>query len=213
MPRALELRHETRPNSGGAEFAMNRSVGIRALAHEAEDLLELDDLAFHAGDLRHAHQLASTIAQALELQDHMQCRGDLRPHRACRQIEVRHADHLLQPAQGIARRVGVHRRHRPFVAGIHRLQHVERFAAAHLADDDPIRAHAQRVLHQLALTDLAAALDVRRPGLHAGDVDLLQLQLGCVLDRDDAFSSIDVARQSRSAWWSCRIRCRRRSGR
>jgi len=37
------------------------------------------------------------------------------------------------------------------VAGVHRLQHVERLGAAHLAHDDPVRAHPQRVAHQVAL--------------------------------------------------------------
>ena len=45
--------------------------------------------------------------------------------------------------------------------------------------------HAQRVAHQVALGDLAPPLDVGRPRLQPGDVRLLQLQLGRVLDRDD----------------------------
>ena len=47
--------------------------------------------------------------------------------------------------------VGVDRRHRAVVAGVHRLKHVERFAGANLADDDPVGPHAQRVLDQVAL--------------------------------------------------------------
>ena len=47
-------------------------------------------------------------------------------------------------------RVGVHGRQRAVVAGVHRLQHVERLGAADLADDDPVGPHAQRVAHQVA---------------------------------------------------------------
>ena len=97
-----------------------------------------------------------------------------------------HADHLLQPLERVARRVGVDRRHRSFVAGVHRLQHVERLFAAALADDDAVGPHAQRVSHEIALADLAFALDVGGAGLQASDMRLLQLQFRGVLDGDQA---------------------------
>ena len=56
----------------------------------------------------------------------------------------------------------------------------------HLADDDAVGTHAQRVLDEVALRDLALALDVRRARLQRHDMLLLQLQLGRVLDGDDA---------------------------
>src|SRR5918993_1010676 len=49
----------------------------------------------------------------------------------------------------IARRVGVHGRERAVVSRVHRLQHVERFFAPDLADDDAVRAHAERVHDKL----------------------------------------------------------------
>ena len=94
----------------------------------------------------------------------------------------------------IARRVGVDRGHRAVVAGVHRLQHVERLAGANLADDDPVGPHAQRVLDQVALGDLALALDVRRAGFQPDDVLLLELELGRILDRDDALAVVDEGR-------------------
>ena len=90
--------------------------------------------------------------------------------------------------------IGVDGGHRAVVAGIHRLQHVERFAGADLADDDPVGAHAQRVLDQFALGDLAPALDIRRPRLQPHDMLLLQLELGRVLDGDDALAIVDEGR-------------------
>ena len=75
---------------------------------------------------------------------------------------------------------------RTVMAGGHRLQHVEDFCAADLADDDSVRAHAQTVLDQVALRDLAAAFKIRRPRLEPHDVGLLQGKLGRILDRNDS---------------------------
>ncbi len=87
------------------------------------------------------------------------------------------------------------RRERAFVAGVHRLQHVDRLGAANLADDDPVGAHAKRVPYELPNPHLALAFDVRRAGLERDDMLLLQLQLGRVLDRDDALVVRDEAGQ------------------
>ena len=80
------------------------------------------------------------------------------------------------------------------MAGVHRLQQVEGFAAAHLADNDPFRPHAQAVAHQIAHRDLALAFEVGRPRFQAHHVRLLQL--GRVLAGHDALAVVDVARQA-----------------
>ncbi len=108
------------------------------------------------------------------------------PQRADRNVVSRHRDHHFQTGQGVAGGVGVDGRHRSFVAGVHRLEHVQRFARTHFADDDPIRTHTQTVLHQIALSHFAAAFDVRRPRFQANDVRLLELQFRRVFDRDHA---------------------------
>ena len=82
--------------------------------------------------------------------------------------------------------VGVDGRQAAVVAGVHGLQHVERFFAADLADDDAVGAHTQGVDDQLPLPHRALAFDVGRPRLEPDDVALPQHQLGRVLDRDDA---------------------------
>ena len=64
----------------------------------------------------------------------------------------------------------------------HRREHVQRLAAADLADDDAVGPHPQRVAHEVADRHLAATLDARRPRLQAHDVRLAQAQLGGVLD-------------------------------
>src|SRR5205814_9723441 len=100
----------------------------------------------------------------------------------------------LEAGERVARRVRVDRRERALVARVHRLEHVQGLGAADLADDDPVGAHAQGVPYELADADLALALDVRRARLERDDVLLLQLQLGRVLDRDDALVAGDERR-------------------
>ena len=96
---------------------------------------------------------------------------------------------------------------RALVAGVHGQQHVERFGAAHFADDDARRPHAQCVAHQIADADLADAFDVLAAHLERNAVGQLpiQQQLGHFFDRDDAF----VERGDRGAQ---RIQQRRLAG-
>ena len=81
------------------------------------------------------------------------------------------------------------------MAGVHRLQHVERGGVTDLTDDDAVGAHAQRVLDQVADGDRALALDVGRAGLEAQHVVLVQPELGGVLDGDDPLVVGDERRQ------------------
>ena len=78
------------------------------------------------------------------------------------------------------------RRQGPFVARVHRLEHVQGLRATDLADDDPVGAHAQGVADELADADFALAFDVGRPRLERDHVVLLKLQLCSILDGHDA---------------------------
>ena len=120
------------------------------------------------------------------MDDQVHRRGDLLADGARGQLEARHEHHRLEARNDVARRVGVDGRERAVVAGVHRLEHVQRLAAAAFADDDAVRAHAQRVADEVADRDGAAALDVRRARLEAHEVRLREAQLGGVLDREDA---------------------------
>ena len=102
-----------------------------------------------------------------------------------------HRDHRFQTADGFARAVGVQRAHRAVVAGVHRLQQVESFRAADLADDDPLGTHTQAVLDEIAHGDLAFAFEVGRPRLETHHVRLLQLKFGRVFAGDDALVVVD----------------------
>jgi hypothetical protein len=63
--------------------------------------------------------------------------------------------------------------HGAVVAGVHGLEHVQRFTAAALADDDAVGPHAETVLHEVSLGDFALAFDVGGAGFEADDVRLL----------------------------------------
>ena len=53
---------------------------------------------------------------------------------------------------------------------IHRLQHVKGFSASHLAHDDAIRPHAQRVANERSYRDLAFPFNIGRSGLERNQV-------------------------------------------
>src|SRR5438552_3730687 len=84
---------------------------------------------------------------------------------------------IVDAIQRIARAVCVNRRQAPVVTGIHRLEHVERFFPSHLADDDAIGPHTQRVDHELTLADCAFVLDIWGPCFEANHVPLAKHQL------------------------------------
>src|SRR5688572_5618667 len=83
------------------------------------------------------------------------------------------------------------RRQAPVMAGVHRLEHVERFFASDLADNDAVWTHTQGVDHEIALTHGAFAFDIGGPGLEAYHVTLAELELGSVFDRDHALVLAD----------------------
>ena len=85
--------------------------------------------------------------------------GDLLADRAVRQPDVGHQRQRLDPAQRLLGRACVDGAQRPVVTGAHRAEHVQRLGAPDLADDDPVGPHPQRVAHERADRDLAAALD------------------------------------------------------
>ena len=136
-----------------------------------------------------------TVGCTDQVHDHVDGRRHLLAHGDVRQLEPGHQHHRLDPPHGVGGRACVHGRQRPVVAGVHRLQHVQRLAAAHLADHDPVGPHAKRVSHERPQRHLASALDVGRPALEAGHVRLRQAQLGGVLDGDDPLGRVDEPRQ------------------
>ena len=215
--RSMPRRARRRWNPGTTPVALRLAEHVAFLVHsgplEREDLRHGDDIALHAVDLLHADHAPAAILVPRNLEHDVDRGGHLRPQRPHRDRDSGHRDHRLDAAERVARRVGVDRRQRAVVPGVHGLQHVERLGAAHLAHDDAVRPHAQSVAHQVALRHLALALDVRRPRLEPHDVRLLQLQLRRVLDGDDALRCAARTPRVCSAASSCRCLCRRKSRR
>src|SRR6185503_12504150 len=101
----------------------------------------------------------------------------------------------LQASDSISRIVGVDGGERAVVTGVHGLQHVERFLASNLADDDAVGTHTEGIDYQIANTDGAVAFDVGGPSFHARHVRLSEPQLSRVFDGDNALVFRDVGRQ------------------
>src|SRR5579871_5363760 len=190
-----EIAEEARANAGRLELPLHLAVIAGGGADEFVDFLHLDDVALESGNLGDRCDAALAVGKALQLHDHADGGGDLPADRGDGHRQAGHADHLLEARDRVARGIGVDGGHRAFVAGVHRLQHVEGFLAAALAEDDAVGPHAERVLDEFALANFALALDVRRPGFHAADMRLLQLQFRRVLDGDEALLFGNEGRQ------------------
>ena len=87
----------------------------------------------------------SAVRQPRLVHHHVQRARHLLADRRVRQAHPGHQRQRLDPPQRVRGRVRVHGRQRAVVAGVQRLEHVERLRAAHLADHDPVGPHPQRV--------------------------------------------------------------------
>ena len=107
-------------------------------------------------------------ARAADVDDRVERGGQLavggRPAPPGRQRE------RLDPGGDVDRGVGVEGAAAALVAGVERRQQVGHRGVAHLADDQPVGPHPQRLPHQVRTVDLTGALDVGRPRLQPDDV-------------------------------------------
>src|ERR1019366_8280045 len=178
---------EFRPNSRGLESADHLAGFFNAALPERENILHGYDFAFHAGDFSYAGHLARAVAETSDLHNNVDSRSDLAAYRGVGNVQASHGDHRFQAAQSIPRAIGVNRRKGTIVAGVHCLQHIKCFLASHLADNDAVGPHAQRVNHELALMYSPLSFNIGRPRFQSNDVLLVELQLGRVLDGHNPF--------------------------
>src|ERR1035438_981808 len=183
------------PRAGGVETAQHLAPRADAAALELEDVLHLHQVVFHAHHFGDAGGFAGAVGHAGGVHHDVDGAGELLPDDFVGHVLAGHHDHGFETREGVARRIGVHRGHGTVVAGVHGLQHVERFGAAGFAHDDAVGAHTEGVDHQVALGDGAGAFDVGGAGFQAHHVALLQLQLGGVFDGDDALLLRDETRE------------------
>ena len=181
------------PRCGEMSDDIAGSVG--SLLYEAKYLMHSDHFALHAVDLIDADQSAPAIGKPLQLHDDGNRRSNLATDARDRQSHPGHRDHLLKTLERIARRIGMYRRHRTFMTGIHRLHHIEGLFAAALADNDAIGSHAQCILYEVALAYFSFSLNVGRSGFEPSDVQLLKLQFSGVFNGNKTLFAWNEVRQ------------------
>src|SRR6478672_786468 len=120
----LELLDELRSDAGRLEAALDLAFDDPGLL-EDEPVLHDDHITFHALDLGDVDDLPGPVLEAALLDDEIDRRGDLLADRPQGQVDAGHQHHRLEPREHVARRVGVARRHRTVVAGVHGLEHVQ----------------------------------------------------------------------------------------
>src|SRR5713226_120969 len=179
--------------ASGTEDAAHLAALVNAGAFKNENVLNRDHVSLHPGDLGNGEHLARTVGETRDLNYGVDGICDLLANRALGNVEVGHGNHIFDAGQGVERRVGVYGGERTLMTGIHGLQHVEGFLAAHLAHHDAIGTHAQAVDYELAHADRAFALDVGRASFQTDDVFLLELQFGRIFDGYDALRIRDVS--------------------
>src|SRR5258708_2200917 len=111
-----------------------------------EYILQRDGIAFQPLQFRNLDDFAAAILETALLDDQLHGTGNLAADHVYRQVHAGHQRQRFQAGHAVARRVGVDCRERSVVAGIHGLEHVQRFTATALADHDAIRAHTQAAL-------------------------------------------------------------------
>jgi hypothetical protein len=79
----------------------------------------------------------------------------------------------------------------PGIPGVERDQQVETLLLPDLADEQAVGPHAQRLLDEATLADLAFALEVGLPGLHGDRVGQVHLELEDLLAGDHPFTGRD----------------------
>jgi len=152
--RAAAAHRRTWARSQRRRSAAHLAVLGEALLLEIEDVLEGDDVDLHPRDLGDVRErrlpsekrVCWTIrCTALAICSRIAFTGRSMP--AISTIVS------IRPARRGS--VGVEGGQRAVVAGVHRLQHVERLAGPALSDHDPVGPHSQAVLHQVANGDRA----------------------------------------------------------
>ncbi|EDT06519.1 hypothetical protein BgramDRAFT_6703 [Paraburkholderia graminis C4D1M] len=158
----------------------------------AVQLLRRDDVVGQARDFGDRQNAAAAVRKPPDLHDEVDRVGDLTAQARLGALEAREARQHFEPVQTLARRACVNGAHRAVVARVHRLEHFEHFAAPHFADDDAVRAHAQRIAQQVADRHDARAVEAARTAFEPHHMWMVQRQFGRVLDRHDTLRLGDV---------------------
>src|SRR6266446_2634037 len=127
-----EALGEMRRKAGGMEDAAHLAALVNAGAFKNKNILQRNHVSFHSNDFGNGEHFARTVGETRNLDHGVNSVGDLMANRALGNVQVGHGNHIFDASQGIAWRVGVYGGERTLMTGIHGLQHVEGFLAAHL---------------------------------------------------------------------------------
>ena len=142
--RAAQLGEPARQHAGRRELADHIAGLVDTLLLVHKHVLDQQLAAAHALNFADGSDFALAAGQAADLHHDIDRAGELLADRRQRQLggTLGPHDHRFQPPEGINGGIGMHGGHRAFVAGVHRLQHVQRLGAADLAHDDAVGPHA-----------------------------------------------------------------------
>ena len=160
-------------------------------------------------DLGDGEHHAAAVGTAPDMDDGIDRGRDLRAHRGHGERDAGEERQRLEPGERGGGTVRVDGRERSVVTGVERLQHVERFPTAHLADDQPVGPHAQRGPHEFPHRHRAHPFGVRGPRFQSDDMGLRQGQLRRLFDGDDALARVDRLGQRVAQRRLARARCAR----
>jgi hypothetical protein len=144
--------------------------------------------------LQHSHGGQSPLSVASHhVQHHMHGGGELAVQRVARHASQ--SGQRLQPRGNLGGRVRVQGAGTTLVAGVECGEQLAHLRPPYLPDHQAVRAHPQRLAHQVAQRHLAGALDVGLPGGQPDDMRVTRRQLGGLLDAHDPFACRHAAQQ------------------
>ena len=147
------------------------------------------------------HARDATVAlRPGDVDDEMNGQRDGFADAAMRKPDVGGQDAVRQARQRLLGGVRVNRAEAAEMAGVERLQQVERLGAAHLADEDAIGSVSKRRAQQVGDGDrrqrrFLSERHLRATRLEPQQVRLVEMNLGRLLDDDDAVAVRNVRRQ------------------
>ena len=157
----------------GSEPVLVRRVPVgpdQLAVPRGEDVGRLDDVALdparHGDDLAHSAYAVSVEHDVHDDVDAASHRGDDERRETFSPASSGSVHILVTASRALLAWIV----HMPGSPGVQRDQQVEALLLAHLADDDPVGPHPQRLLDEPAQRDLAGALEAGLAGLHRDHV-------------------------------------------
>src|SRR5712671_2476965 len=91
----LQVGEESRPDSSRLEGSVDLTLFIGMFLHKFVNLMHLDDVAFHSGNLADIYPPPLSVRKTLQLDYYLQSRGDLATDAGERHGHICHTNHLF----------------------------------------------------------------------------------------------------------------------